>query len=523
MFENENTFQKMKDEGKESEFHAFYDQEIVRVKGEFGKSFPMLIGGNEVFSSEGTFEDTSPSDTRVVLGRFQKGTRADARKAIEAANNAFEVWSQTSYQERVAIFRKAAELMAGTKFKLAAEMTFENGKNRFEAVGDVDEAIDMLRYYCEVLEASQGFEKRMGQVQTGEHAKSLLKPYGVWAVIAPFNFPLAIATGMTTGATLTGNTAVLKPASDTPLMSYELCRILEASGLPPGVLNYVTGPGSTVGQELVESRGVSGVVFTGSWDVGFNSLVGFESTSPRPFIAEMGGKNATIVTKEADINDAVEGIIRGSFGFGGQKCSAGSRVYVQQEVKDKFIKTLVDRVSQIKIGDPAKKDVFLGPLVNEKAYKNFENYVSTAKKEGQIIYGGQSLTEGNLSHGYFVQPTIVVNTPESGYIIKNELFVPMLAVQGFDTLDEAISKMNDVDYGLTAGIFSKDKAEVERFFEGAKAGVLYANRKFGSTTGASVGVQPFVGWKHSGSSGKGAGGPYYLQQFLREQSQTYYD
>ena len=513
----------MKSSGKEEGFHSLYEKSVQSVKREFGKTYPMIIAGREVFSSQGTFDDTCPSDIRVILGRFQKGTREDAKKAIEAAKKAFEGWSQVNYQTRVDIFRRAADLMSADKFNLAAEMTFENGKNRFESVGDVDEAIDMLRYYAEELDSNKGFEKPMGSLQRGEHAKSMLKPYGVWSVIAPFNFPLAIATGMTTGATLTGNCVVLKPASDTPLMSYRLFTLLEKAGLPLGVLNFVTGPGSSVGAELVESKDVSGVVFTGSWDVGSKSLVEFQSTSPRPFIAEMGGKNATIVTKNADLENAVEGVVRGAFGYAGQKCSAGSRVYVQEEVKDEFVRKLVERVSEIKIGDPSEREIFLGPLVNKKAYTNYQNYVAIARKEGRVLYGGDTIREGDLSNGYFVKPTVVVGVPESGFMVKNELFVPILVVQPFETLDEAIAKVNDVDYGLTSGIFSKEKDEVSLFFLKATAGVLYANRTSGSTTGAVVGVQSFVGWKHSGSSGKGAGGPYYLQQFMREQSQTFYD
>ena len=523
LFENENTFAKMKDSGKEEGFHSLYENAVKSVKKDFGKTYPMIIAGRSVFSSEGTFEDTSPSDARIVLGHFQKGTREDAKKAIEAAKKAFETWSQVSYQTRVAVFRKAADLMSFDKFRLAAEMTFENGKNRFESLADVDEATDFLRYYAEELDLNKGFEKQMPGLQRGEHPKSVLRPYGVWSVIAPFNFPLAIATGMTTGATLTGNTAVLKAASDTPLMSFELFKILEKAGLPSGVLNFVTGPGSTVGQELVESMDVSGVVFTGSWDVGSKSLTEFQSASPRPFIAEMGGKNATIVTSNADLGNAVEGVVRGAFGYGGQKCSAGSRVYVQNEVKDEFLGKLVEKVSQLKIGDPGERNTFLGPLVNEKAYRNYENYIERAKKDGRILYGGETMMQGDLSHGYFVKPTIVVDTPKDGYIVKNELFVPILVVQAFGNLEEAIAEVNDVDYGLTAGIFSKNSEEINMFFSKANAGVLYANRTSGSTTGAVVGVQSFVGWKHSGSSGKGAGGPYYLQQFMREQSQTYYD
>ena len=513
----------MKSEGKEEEFHKLYEEAVRSAKDEFGKTYPMVIGGTEVTSSEGVFEDTSPSNTKLVLGYFQKGSSEDAKRAIQSASAEFETWSKVNYQERARVFQKAAELMSGKKYRLAAEMSFENGKNRFEALADVDEAIDFLRYYSDQLVENEGFEIQMGALQKGEHAKSVLRPYGVWSVIAPFNFPLAIATGMTTGALITGNTVVLKPASDTPLMSYELVRILENAGIPKGTLNYVTGPGATVGAELIESKDVSGVVFTGSWDVGSRSIVDFEKESPRPFIAEMGGKNATIVTSNADLEKSAEGVIRGAFGFGGQKCSACSRVYVQNNVKDQFVQKLVDRASKLKVGDPTQKNVFLGPLINEKAYKNYQRDIEEGRSNGKIVFGGEALKTGDYEQGYYVKPTIIVDLPKESRLVKSELFVPILVVQTFDKLDDAINEVNSVDYGLTGGIFSQDKGEIDTFFTKAQAGVLYANRTSGSTTGAVVGVQPFVGWKHSGSSGKGAGGPYYLQQFLREQSRTYYD
>lgn len=523
MFQNENTFSKMKGDGREEEFHRRYEEGIRSARQEFGKTYPMVIGGKEVKSNDGVFEDTSPSDTKLVLGYFQKGSREDAKHAIESALEAFESWSKVNYAERVGLFRKTADLMSAKKFELAAEMSFENGKNRFEAIADVDEAIDFLRFYSQQLEDNKGFERQMGSLLPGERAKSVLRPYGVWSVIAPFNFPLAIATGMTSGALITGNTVVLKPASDTPLMSYELFKIFERAGLPLGVLNYVTGPGSTAGVELVENKDISGVVFTGSWDVGSRSIVDFEEKSPRPFIAEMGGKNATIVTAKADLSKATEGIVRGAFGFGGQKCSACSRVYVDDSIKDQFVQKLSEKVSQLKVGDPTERDTFLGPLINEKAYKNYQGYVEEARSRGKVLVGGGVVNDGSYSNGYYVKPTLVVDLPENDRLVKTELFVPILVIETFKNLEDAIEKMNDVDYGLTGGIFSEDKNEVDQFFSKAQAGVLYANRTAGSTTGAVVGVQPFVGWKHSGSSGKGAGGPYYLQQFLREQSQTHYD
>lgn len=521
LFQNENTIGRYKASGKEDEFHSSYEKAVEQIRKELGKTYPLIIGGRDVSSSEGTFDDVSPWDLTLVVGRFQRGSRNDARNAIAAAREAFQVWSLVPYQERARIYKNAADIVSAEKFKLAAEMTFENGKNRFEAVADVDEAIDFMRFYSEEIEKNNGYEIETGRVLPNEHTKSVLKPYGVWSVIAPFNFPLAIATGMSVGASITGNAIVLKPATDTPLLSYELCRILERAGLPRGVYNYVTGPGSTVGAELTENPDIDGVVFTGSWDVGSRSLAAFERVSPRPFIAEMGGKNATIVTEKADIEKAVEGVMRGAFGFGGQKCSACSRVYVAEKVKENFLRRLVEKTAQLKVGDPTLRDTFLGPLINENAFENYKRYVAEARSGGKIAFGG-NLVEGKLK-GYFVQPAIVTDLPRNHDLIRNELFVPILTVETFQSFQDALERVNAVEYGLTSGIFSDDKEEISEFFAKTKAGVLYANRVSGSTTGAIVGAQSFGGWKKSGSTGKGAGGPYYLPQFLREQSQSSYD
>lgn len=522
MFQNENTFVRLKSEGMEDEFHRQYETALKEFQGKLGKTYPMIIAGQEVYSSDGTFDDVSPSNTDIIVGRFQKGTREHAKQAIGAAKKSFESWSSTPYQERVNIYRRATDIASGQKFRLAAEMTLENGKTRHEAMADIDEGIDFMRYYAEQLEVNRGFQLTMSHLSPNEKTKSILKPYGVWSVIAPFNFPFAIATGMSTGASISGNCVVLKPASDTPLLSYEMYRILEQSGIPAGAFNFVTGSGSTVGKELIENSHVSGVVFTGSYDVGSKSIADFESRYPRPFIAEMGGKNATIVSDKADIRKAVEGVMRGAFGFGGQKCSACSRVYVHQKIKDEFVGQLVLKTAELKLGDPAEKSTFLGPLINEGAYKNYQSFVDQARKDGVIACGGRVVREGEMAKGYFAEPTVVVDLPKTSTLIKTEMFVPILTVETYSNFEDAIERVNDVEYGLTSGIFTTDNNEINEFFSKIEAGVIYANRTSGSTTGAVVGNQPFVGWKKSGSTGKGAGGSYYIQQFLREQSQTEY-
>ncbi len=517
-FRNERTWQNAVELGKTEEFHAHYEAAVDKVRAEFGAKHPLIVGGQEVWS-DAMFEDTSPADTTLVLGHFQKGTRVHAKQAIEAAKAAFPGWAATPYAERVRIVQRAADLIAERKFAYAALMSFENGKNRYEAMADVDEAADLMRWYAAEMLRNQGYEHPMGQFLPGETTRSILKPYGVWAVVAPFNFPLAIAAGMSTGALITGNAVVFKPASDTPFMGLRLSEVLHEAGLPPGVFNYLTGPGSTVGQELVDNREVDGFVFTGSRAVGMKAFETFRGDRPKPIITEMGGKNPTIVTASADLEKAAVGVMRAAFGFGGQKCSACSRVLVDRSVKEAFLERLVAETQKIKVGDPTVRDVYLGPVINEAAVATYDKAIQEVKRsKGKVLTGGTS----GKGPGHFVAPTIVDGLPRDHRINRAELFVPILSVIDVDGLDDAVRVANDVDYGLTAGIFTREPADLRRFFSEIEAGVLYANRAAGATTGAVVGVQPFGGWKMSGSSGKSAGGHYYLPQFLREQSQSEY-
>ncbi|MBX8631661.1 MAG: aldehyde dehydrogenase family protein [Thermoplasmata archaeon YP2-bin.285] len=519
-FANENTYQRMKTSNSEADFHSKYEKALEEVRHKLGRTFPSYISGSEHFSKEGTFEVRSPQNTDLLVGRFQNCSRKDTAAAVLAASDAFDKWRDTDYRRRTAIVLKAAEIAVRRKFELAAMMTFENGKNRFEAVADVDEAIDFMRYYSELMSINRGYEVEMGRLAPSEKNRSVMRPYGVWGVIAPFNFPFAIACGMTTGAVITGNTAVLKPSSSTPLMSLMLYSIYAEAGLPPGVLNYITGPGSVVGAELIENEHVAGIVFTGSRDVGISSARQFNRDGFRPFIAEMGGKNVVIVTEHADLDKAAEGTARAAFGFSGQKCSAASRVLVQKTVSSKFLSKLVSFTVKLKAGDPSDANTFVGPVISEEAVRKFENAMVEAKEMGKVLAGGHVLREGIFAKGFFVEPTIVTDLPSDSRLLREELFLPLLAVREFDTFEEAIVIANSVDYGLTAGIFSEDEREVKKFFDRIEAGVCYSNKRSGATTAAMVGAQPFVGWKKSGSTGKGTGGIYYLLQFMREQAQA---
>jgi 1-pyrroline-5-carboxylate dehydrogenase len=493
-----------------------YEEAVAQAKAGFGKSFPMYINGEEQFASE-TFAKYSPVDTDLLMANFQKGTAQDALDAIEAARRAFPKWRNTPWQERVAILRKAADLMSDRLFDMGAIMSLEVGKNRLEALGDVEETADLIRYYCDQMEANDGFVKPMGQESPRHHNRSVLKPYGVWAVISPFNFPAALAGGPSGGAMVAGNTVVFKPATDTPYSGWLLTECFRDAGIPAGVFNFVTGPGSSVGQTIIDSDDVDGITFTGSYDVGMHIIRTFANAKlPRPVIAEMGGKNPTIISKTADLDKAAMGVMRSAFGLQGQKCSACSRVFVHEDVKDAFVEKMVELTSKINVGDPTRKENWMGPVINKSAYSDYQKFIGDLRQSGRILYGGKVLD----ANGYFVMPTIVDELPEDHYLWQTEMFLPIVTIAAFTNLDEAMKRANDVQYGLTAGFFGEDDDEVEWFLNNIEAGVVYVNREAGATTGAWPGYQPFGGWKGSGSTGKAGGGLYYVQQYMHEQSQT---
>jgi len=503
------------------DLHRSLDAAIERVRTTFGRSYPLMIGGRDVRAAA-TFEDRSPIDTRILLGTFQQASREQTRDAIAAARAAYPAWSARPWTERVALLRKVADGIRARRWELSALMGYEAGKNRLECVGDVEESADLIAYYCQQIEQHDGFSTRLGTLGPNEENSSVLRPYGVWAVISPFNFPLALAAGPAGGALVAGNTAVFKPASATPLLGYALYEVMAQAGIPPGVFNFITGGGSTAGQELIENADVDGIVFTGSKDVGMHLIRDNAARRvPRPLIIEMGGKNPALVMASADLDKASDGVMRSAFGAQGQKCSACSRVYLTPAVRSEFVRLLVDKTKKIKVGNPLDRDVYMGPVINEEAVKTFERAVAQARRDGgTILTGGRRLTDGEFAHGHFVEPTIVDGLATSHPLFSEELFVPITVLGDAATLDEAIALANGTEYGLTAGIFSEDDAEIARFFDRIQAGVTYVNRRAGATTGAWPGINSFGGWKASGSTGRGTGGPYYVQQFMREQSRV---
>jgi len=502
--------------------HRSYDKALARVKGALGRTYPMFVGGEERLATE-QFEDRSPINYDWILGYFQKGTSQDARDAIAAARAASKVWGHMKWQQRVKLLRKAAGIIMKRVYDIAAADSLEVGKNRMEALADVQETADLILYYCDTVEKNNGFAKPLRNDPLKgytAHNTSVLKPHGVWVVISPFNFPVALGGGPIGGALVAGNTVVFKPASDTPWTGYLLAKCFMDAGMPKGTFNFVTGPGSTVGQELMSSPDVDGITFTGSYDVGMRIYQTFASGKwPRPCVAEMGGKNPVIISRKADLDRAAIGVHRSAFGLQGQKCSAASRVYVERPVYEAFLKKLVDLLEKTKVGDPTLAENWMGPVINEKAAKDYEGFVEELRKAGRIVFGGKRLRHGDLGKGAFCAPTVVADVPVGHRLWKHEMFLPITMVTAVDSLDEAMRLANDVEYGLTAGFYGSKK-EGQWFFDHILAGVCYVNRPQGATTGAWPGFQPFGGWKGSGSSGKGAGSLYYVQQFMREQSQT---
>jgi len=498
--------------------HAAFDEALAAASGDLGKSYPMIINGEERLSAE-TFDVKSPIDHSIMVGSFQRGSASDVDDAVAAAQAAFPAWSKRPWRERVETMKRAADLIRERKFRMSALLIIEAGKNRGEAIGEVEEGADLIEEYARQMEASNGFALQMQSLDPAEQNQSVLRPFGVWAVLAPFNFPHALSAGMSSGALVAGNTVVYKPASATPLAGYLLAQCYIDAGVSAGVFNYITGSGEEVGDALTHHPDVDGVIFTGSKEVGLDLFREFSTDFPKPCITEMGGKNPAILTRHADLDKAVEGVVRSAFGYSGQKCSACSRVYVEQEIYDEFMDRLVVRVREMKVGDPRDRDVFVGPVIDERAVLRFEQAVESGSG-GKIRIGGETLTGDGFEAGTYVAPTIIDGLGADHELFKRELFLPFLVVAPVKSLEEGLALSNDTEYGLTAGVFTEDQAEIQQFFEGIEAGVVYANRKGGATTGAWPGCQSFCGWKASGSTGKGGLGPYYVQQFMREQSRT---
>jgi 1-pyrroline-5-carboxylate dehydrogenase len=452
---------------------------------------------------------------------MQKGNASHAQQAMDAARKAFQNWSHTPWQKRVELLRKAASLIEERIFELGAAMALEVGKNRMESLGDVQETADLIYYSCYQMEKNDGYIVEMGRdplVGYESRNVSILRPYGVWLVVSPFNFPFALSGGPMGAALVAGNTVVLKPATDTAWIARLLVDCFRDAGIPDGVVNFVTGSGSTIGQALVDSPEVDGITFTGSFDVGMKMVQNNgKGNYVRPLILELGGKNPVIVSKNADLERASIGIIRSAFGLQGQKCSAASRVLIEDSVYDDMVSRLGDAASKLVIGDPTERSTYTGPVINANAHKDFNDFCEEIDQGGgKFISGGHVKTGGMYDKGYFCEPTLVTDLPYAHRLWTHEMFLPISTIGKVKNMDEAMQIANNVNYGLTAGFYGSPE-ETDWFFDNIEAGVTYANRPQGATTGAWPGFQPFGGWKGSGSSGKNAGGHYYLPLYMHEQ------
>lgn len=500
--------------------HERFEAALGRVRAGVGASHAHYVDGADR-PAAATRATTSPIDRNLVLGRFPEATAAEVEAAVAAARRAFPGWRATPPAERARLLRRVAALIGERVYDIAAAVALEVGKNRMEALGEVQETADFFTHYCDDFERQRFDHDLPDDPLPGfrSHNRSVLRPYGAWGVIAPFNFPFALAGGPAAAALVTGNTVVLKGSPETPWAGRLLADCLRDAGLPAGVFNFVNG-GDAAGAALVASPGLGGITFTGSQRVGMGIWRAFSAAPvPRPCIAEMGGKNPAIVTAGADLDRAALGITRSAFGMSGQKCSALSRTYVDESVADALVERLLARIADIRIGDPTRREHWMGPVIHERAWRAYaERCAALAAGGARILAGGRQLVDGCLADGWYCAPTLA-EAPPAHPLWREELFLPIAMLARVPGREAALRLANDTPLGLTAGFYGAPD-EVEWFFENIEAGVTYANRPQGATTGAWPGYQPFGGWKGSGTTGKGIASAYYLALYQREQSRT---
>ena len=491
-----------------------FEQQLSAARAETPQPLPHLVAGVERVEGE-PFDRIDPTTEDAVASRAREAPPELVTEAVAAARSAAPSWRATPFGDRCDLLRRVAAGIEERHLELAAVVSLETGKTRTESILEVQEAVDLITAYADHMEENEGYTKALDSFVDGERNTDVLRPYGVFAVIAPFNFPAALSIGMASAALIAGNSVVFKPSEETPWTGAILGQIMQSANLPPGVFNLIHG-GPDVGRALVEAQ-VDGVAFTGSAEVG-RQIARAMQDGPyaRPALTEMGGKNPAIVTARADLEKAAEGVARAAFGLSGQKCSACSRAIVEDSVHDRFVERLARFTADLRIGEPADADAFVGPVANAASVARFEDAAAQARRDGEVAAGGG---RPDLP-GHFVEPTVVSGLPRGHALEREELFLPFVTVTRVGSLDEAIDEANAPVYGLTAGIYSEDEAEQERFLDEIEAGVIYVNRRAGATTGAWPGTQTFCGWKSSGSTGKGGLGPWYLPQFMREQSRT---
>ncbi|MGB9843079.1 MAG: L-glutamate gamma-semialdehyde dehydrogenase [Caldisericia bacterium] len=504
-FKNE-VYTDFKNEEKRKEM----EKVLLSVEKDFGKEYDIVIGGKKYKLNE-KFVSINPSKKDEVIGVFQKGDEKIGEMALNTAWETFKTWKNVSQEKRAEYLFKIADTIRRKRLEFDSYLVFETGKNWLEADADVAEAIDFCDYYAlESLKYGKVFDM---YPYDNEKDEMVYIPLGAGVVIPPWNFPLAILTGMTTSAIVTGNTVVLKPSSDAPLIATKFMEVLEEVGLPDGVVNLVTGPGPKVGDYLVRHSKTRFISFTGSKEVGLKITeeAGKHYEGQiwiKRVVTEMGGKNAIIVEDDANIDSAVTGCIASAFGFQGQKCSALSRLLLNEKIYDEFLNKYVEKIKNIKIGPTKYYENYLGPVINETSYNKILNYIEIGKKDGKILAGGGP---DENRDGYFIKPTVIELKSKESRVWKEEIFGPVVAVLKYKKFEEAVELFNDTEYGLTGAIYTKDREKINISKKELHCGNLYINRK---CTGAMVGVHPFGGFNMSGTDSK-AGGPDYLLLFMQ--------
>jgi 1-pyrroline-5-carboxylate dehydrogenase len=483
---------------------------IEKVKSELGKDYPLVIQGERIHN-EKTFDSNNPANKTQLVGRFQKATEEQATKSVESAFETFQSWQHTPAAERADLLFRTAAIVRERKHELSAWMIHEVGKSWAEADGDTAEAIDFCEYYA--LEMSRYAAGRPLTSLEGEDNRYEYIALGVGVVIPPWNFPLAIMAGMTAAAIVCGNTVVLKPSSDAPTIAYKFFEILEEAGLPPGVVNFMTGSGAEVGDVIVDHPKTRFIAFTGSKEIGLRineraAKVNEGQIWIKRVVAEMGGKDSIIVEADANLDDAASGVVQAAFGFQGQKCSACSRAIIHTDVYDNMLDKIVAHTEKIKVGDPVDPSTYMSAVVNQKAFKTINDYIEKGQAEGgRLLTGGGSDGE----QGFYIEPTVIADVKPGDTIEQEEIFGPVLAIIRAQDFDDALRIANDTEFGLTGALYTSDPEKIERARHEFHVGNLYFNRK---CTGALVGVHPFGGFNMSGTDSK-AGGPDYLGLFMQ--------
>src|SRR5215475_3917886 len=486
---------------------------LDHVRGQLGREYDLVVGGHRVRTAE-KIHSLNPARPSEIVGIHQKAGKEHVEPAMQAALKAFESWSRTSWEERIGLLFRTADILRERKLEMMAWLVFEVSKNWAEADADIAETIDFCEFYAR--EAQRLAHIKAPVQLPGEHDQFFYIPLGVGAVIPPWNFPCAIMAGMTLASIVCGNTVILKPSSDSPTIAAKFIEILEEAGMPEGVVNFCPGAGGSFGDAVVAHPKTRYSAFTGSREVGLRiNRVAAEVPAGQIWIKrtilEMGGKDAIIVEADADLDSAVEGVAASAFGFQGQKCSACSRAIIDERIYDKFLERLKARVERMQMGDPAA-NVYMGAVINEGSMKSMLNYIAIGKREGRLITGGERASDAG--EGYFLQPTVIADIPPKSKLEQEEIFGPVLAVVKSRNFEHALEIANDTEFGLTGAVYTKSRDKIEVAKREFHVGNLYINRK---CTGAIVGAHPFGGFNMSGTDSK-AGGPDYLLLFTQAKS-----